>query len=266
METEGRRTDGRQGGADVSNVVRLPVDWLGPREELVPFGPAADRDNEVADFALGAEAFWGEQAASLHEPIQAPMPVVAHPVDEPAPRVAASRRTRRRHSLSFVVVAVSRGGLLAAVCGLACLLVVALVVAGSAGSGSRSVIAGRSMGTAAIRGDTSLGRMLQREEEQAIELASLAGHARRETRRAHVRPRHQTRARTPSGAHATEVSYHAPTSSGQSASDGSYVPSQSSASVTTTAPATHASNSSVSAGPTGPGAPFGPGQMGPAAG
>lgn len=265
METEGRRTDGRQGGEDVSNVVRLPVDWLGPREELVPFGPAADRDDEPADSALSAEAFWGEQAASLHEPIQAPMPVAARVVGT-SQRAAAPRRMRPRRSFSFPVGPVSRGGILAAACGFACFVLVALVVAVSVGTGPARVIANRSTGVAAPHGEESFWRGVQRQEGQAIELASLAGRESRQIRRARVRPRHQTRARTASGPHATEVSYHAPTSSNQSASGGSYVPSQSSASVATTAPTTRGSSSSTSAGPIGPGAPFGPGQMGPAAG
>jgi hypothetical protein len=39
---EGCQTDaGEQDGQRRTNVVRLPRDWLGPREELVPFGPRA---------------------------------------------------------------------------------------------------------------------------------------------------------------------------------------------------------------------------------
>src|SRR5579884_3034182 len=78
----GRRTNGQLGDADQSNVVRLPVDWIGPREDLVPFGPSADQH---PDMALGADAFWGEQAASLHQAIEAPAEVAA------APAAAAGR-------------------------------------------------------------------------------------------------------------------------------------------------------------------------------
>jgi hypothetical protein len=67
-------------------VVRLPRDWLGPREELVPFGPRAgtpDDDqrptvsSETAASQLpepppAAEDFWGERSASIHDVLQAP--------------------------------------------------------------------------------------------------------------------------------------------------------------------------------------------------
>lgn len=87
---EGRETDVRETGPQSqANVVRLPRDWLGPREELVPFGPrVASLDAETAPPADSGEAalssdngeaappsaedFWGERAAAIHDALQAP--------------------------------------------------------------------------------------------------------------------------------------------------------------------------------------------------
>jgi len=78
------------------NVVRLPRDWLGPREELVPFGPedrARAREARAAgglvaapsspagevptadlyaDTPPAATDFWSEDSAALHDAIQGP--------------------------------------------------------------------------------------------------------------------------------------------------------------------------------------------------
>ena len=62
-------------------MVRLPRDWLGPREELVPFGPRADATAaEAAGSAAAppsANDFWGEQSAELQHALQGPEPVGA---------------------------------------------------------------------------------------------------------------------------------------------------------------------------------------------
>ena len=69
--------------------MRLPRDWLGPREELVPFGPGrvpatptsrTDRRRGAApptNYAdrrapPSAEDFWGERSAAIHGALQAP--------------------------------------------------------------------------------------------------------------------------------------------------------------------------------------------------
>jgi hypothetical protein len=58
-------------GEDVlnDNVVRLPRDWLGPRDELIPIGPSANGQTGGSDdrFGLPATAsdFWGEDSSSL---------------------------------------------------------------------------------------------------------------------------------------------------------------------------------------------------------
>ena len=73
------------GDTEAENVIRLPRDWVGPPEELVPIGSRArpregradDRpaDDEAGhDGILDAGDFWGESAASVHHVMQAPTP------------------------------------------------------------------------------------------------------------------------------------------------------------------------------------------------
>lgn len=95
---EGRETEvGDAGPQSQANVVRLPRDWLGPREELVPFGPRvvsldaeaapAGDDGEAAP--PSAEDFWGERAAAIHDALQP----AANPA-QPAVRSAGLAGTR----------------------------------------------------------------------------------------------------------------------------------------------------------------------------
>jgi hypothetical protein len=59
METEGPQTEQEtKEGGPKSNVVRLPRDWLGPRDELVPFGTGASDAGEpdLAEDKPGADA------------------------------------------------------------------------------------------------------------------------------------------------------------------------------------------------------------------
>ena len=80
---EGRQIEARSATETSNKVVRLPRDWLGPPEELVPFGqsspPPADPD--VVGFA--PNDFWGERAAAIHSAVQAPE--VEAPPERPAP-------------------------------------------------------------------------------------------------------------------------------------------------------------------------------------
>jgi hypothetical protein len=75
-------------GAGGDNVIRFPRDWFGSKDDLVPFGPAADRraaeasatpadapaapptdtDEDLAS-ALTANDFWGEASGALHQPV-----------------------------------------------------------------------------------------------------------------------------------------------------------------------------------------------------
>ncbi len=77
-----RRGEHGQDDEDEDKVIRLPRDWLGPRDELVPFGPSAERDDpedqESASRpdeapppeAVSPDDFWGERSASLQGPLE----------------------------------------------------------------------------------------------------------------------------------------------------------------------------------------------------
>ncbi len=56
------------------NVVRFPREWLGPREELVPFGPDADEDQSFASPEDGPADFWGEGSAAVQAVFEASPP------------------------------------------------------------------------------------------------------------------------------------------------------------------------------------------------
>jgi hypothetical protein len=92
------------------NVVRLPRDWLGPREELVPLegttGAAAS-----AGAPPRADDFWGEDSAALQDPWQAPEDTGPAVVSGGGVRQARWRgpafayRGRRRVAASVALVA-----------------------------------------------------------------------------------------------------------------------------------------------------------------
>lgn len=94
------RPDKEPRGEDEDKVIRLPRDWLGPREELVPFGPSAERGGHglrASEPPLGErnppdqdasarpsleevpspppdpvspDDFWGERSAALQGPLE----------------------------------------------------------------------------------------------------------------------------------------------------------------------------------------------------
>ena len=108
MGAGGRTTE--TDGVEADNVIRFPRDWFGSKEDLIPFGPAADRleaeqaarveagsaahagatptDGVLSDpaadplagaapgpggaasAALTASDFWGEDAGALHQPME----------------------------------------------------------------------------------------------------------------------------------------------------------------------------------------------------
>jgi hypothetical protein len=89
VETRGPQDD--EAGTETlreSNVIRLPRDWLGPREELVPlgiggdaasFGIGPDRESTHPDSTDGpgvdqleAADFWGEGSAAVQRALEAP--------------------------------------------------------------------------------------------------------------------------------------------------------------------------------------------------
>ncbi len=99
LETEGPQSDEATGEALAeSNVIRLPRDWLGPREELVPFGTRAEGPTETAGGESRAPEpppraadFWGEESAAVQDALPAPAPAPESPIPQ-APRW----RTRAR--------------------------------------------------------------------------------------------------------------------------------------------------------------------------
>ena len=93
MDPDGRQTaDGR---ALDDNVVRLPRDWLGPRDELIPLGSSANGQSG----AQTASDFWGEASSSLQSALEAPPP--------PREAVAARRALPPRYARSLGVAAVA---------------------------------------------------------------------------------------------------------------------------------------------------------------
>lgn len=79
MESEGPHKEPGPPAGSESNVVRLPRDWLGSRDELVPFGPSADPPRQPEPAGSPPEAtppsasdFWGEESASVQDALQAP--------------------------------------------------------------------------------------------------------------------------------------------------------------------------------------------------
>lgn len=105
--TEGQQTD--SGEAPANKVVRLPRDWLGSRENLVPFGPGSlppaidasvpDYPEVVGDAPPSAEDFWGERSAAIHGALQAPAddaPVAGAPARERHQPTSARRTGARR--------------------------------------------------------------------------------------------------------------------------------------------------------------------------
>jgi hypothetical protein len=114
VESDGPKTEG--GGREArtqGNVVPFPRDWLGPREELVPFGkrayPESDRrpeDPEPTERPLApppADAFWGEGSAEIHAVMPAP-----ETRERPHRRRPHQRRPRRRPTRRTAHRAVAR--------------------------------------------------------------------------------------------------------------------------------------------------------------
>ena len=87
-----------------ANVVPFPRDWLGPRDELVPFGPAAPNESSggSADSdnlgSAAASAFWGEDSAAVQEP-----ELVSVPRDTVSRRFALRGRWMALSALAGVV-------------------------------------------------------------------------------------------------------------------------------------------------------------------
>ena len=249
METEGRKTEhGGEKPGTTNNVVPFPRDWLGPREELIPFGSSAGYGVERSAAAPGAEAFWGGDSGPLHAVVPAPAPTAA----------VAGPRFRQRAGQVAV------GGLVAVV--LAAAVIGRLVGVPAAGSGpavGSDVAAAGFVDLALLRGAVGT---------PAIESSKPAVHHAAERRphpAVHMRHRAAAGARTAAtnstaaasgddrrgragnehqsaGQFNRELERHFTTRRNVQRSDHSSVSS-------------HTAN--VRPGPVGPGAPFGPGQL-----
>jgi hypothetical protein len=67
-----RRRPAEPGSDQEDNIVQLPRDWLGPREELVPFGPSAgpDASKPAESDDVSPEDFWGERSAAVQDTLE----------------------------------------------------------------------------------------------------------------------------------------------------------------------------------------------------
>jgi hypothetical protein len=203
-------TDGasREGLLD-DNVVRLPRDWLGPREELIPFGKSEDGQSGAA-VPPTAEDFWGEGSASVQDALRAP----PSPADSRAALVAvaparwsfwfAQRRTR---VISFAAALTA--------------VVIAVALLGTGGgpgsSPHRQVVAGAVSHSATFAGAGSGLKPAAR----ARTLERALGHRTSDTRphhaieRAHSRPRRVTASTAGTQARQSASAAATPTASAQ---------------------------------------------------
>ncbi len=151
--TEGRQTEaGEREAHPRATVVRLPRDWLGPREELVPFGPRADSQNageavRSDEPPPSAEDFWGERSAAIHDALQAP-------ADDPAAVGAAGTRRPRRslRTLDRRILATAAGTLAVAA--------IVLLAGSSSFSGPSRPAGGSKAAVAAVFG-SGISRLMQ---------------------------------------------------------------------------------------------------------
>lgn len=252
METEGPTTDHRgEEPGTTSNVVPFPRDWLGPREELVPFGAGAEYSVKRSAAAPGAEAFWGGDSGPLHAVL--PQPVAAGGSAGASPRTRAGR--------------LAVAGLAAAVLAAAVFGRLAGVPTGASPSVSSGVAAAGFFDLALLRG--AVGPPMIEPPKPVVHRSPAV--------RTHPTPRVRHRAaagsRTSgqvstaaasSSSSATTVAATPATSTSQTVSSTGSSSSASNPAATSGAP-THSSASSHTAtvrpGPVGPGAPFGPGQL-----
>lgn len=277
--------DGQQPRAG-DNVVRFPGDWIGPREELVPFGAAADALDASMDVnaSLDADAFWGENSASLHEAVQPPR------VDTPrslraVPRAASSAHPSRRARGSWRTLELPRLRFKLVAPGAAACLAVVAVIALSAGFGAS--VSTRKLSLAAV-GSSKVGRRAPADDENAAaglragQVADTEHHGATRLRKpaAHVKLTRRAHSRTDRSPATTSVtggsvtpSYNGEpvsdttsqtidTSTGSDESAAEDSGEVSGAEPSSSTPSETSADSTSAAGPTGPGAPFGPGTQG----
>ncbi len=102
---EGRQIEVGSAPERSDKVVRLPRDWLGPREDLVPFSQSTPPPAEPEIDAFAPSDFWGERAAAIHSVVQAPEdePPPDARAGDPQPPAPKSRLPRRRLAAAAVV-------------------------------------------------------------------------------------------------------------------------------------------------------------------
>jgi hypothetical protein len=251
VETEGPTTEhgGEEPGTN-NNVVPFPRDWLGPREELIPFGSNSGYGAEQSAAAPGAEAFWGGDSGPLHAVL--PEPVAAGG--------AAGARVRMRAGRLAVA------GLAAAVLAAAVFGRLAGLPAGSNPSVGSGVAAAGFFDLALLRG--AVGAPAIESPKPAVHRSPAVhphptAHVRRSAAGSRTSGSGSTAAAS-SASSATTAAARPATSASQTVSSTGSSSSASEPAATSSAP-THSSVSSHTAtvrpGPVGPGAPFGPGQL-----
>jgi len=249
VETEGPKTDhGGEEPGTTNNVVPFPRDWLGPREELIPFGSSAGYGAHETAATPGAEAFWGGESGPLHAVL--PEPAVLSGLGGARIRTRAGR---------LAVAGLAAAVLAAAVLGR--LVGVPTSATPSVGSG---VAAAGFMDLALLRGAVGPPAI------ESSKPATRSAPARRPHPAAHVRRRPAGGSRT-AGTSSTPAAQSSTTAASTPATSTSQTVSSTGSSSTASEPAatsstpTHSSTSSHTAtvrpGPVGPGAPFGPGQL-----
>jgi hypothetical protein len=144
LEPEDRKASGSRSPTPdaADNVVRFPKEWLGPREELVPFGPVAEPpEGEVASVDGGAADFWGEDSAAVQAVVEgAPTGEVAGSSVGSRPRVIVAGEAAIRRALALFPTALSgipRRGLVVGVMFVALVLVITGSVLGAGGQTRR---------------------------------------------------------------------------------------------------------------------------------
>ena len=166
-------------------MVRLPRDWLGPREELVPFGPRASSEDSE-ELPPSAEDFWGERSAAIHDALEAPADTAGRPVG------AHTRRwfDRRPRAAALVGLAI------------ALLVVIGIVSTALGPDGARRPAGGPRVAVAAVFGG-GVSRLLQ------LGIAKLDASVPRNlgTRAASKTARRNPLARTPHRAPAPQVAH-----------------------------------------------------------
>ena len=142
MEDGPHTDDVEDTSQSTSKVVRLPRDWLGPHEELVPFGKRAapagvERGGaEPSGPPPSAEDFWGERSAAIHDAVQSP-------ADEGG--AASASRTTSPHAIAPARRRLAAASILA----VAAATATVIAVLNAAGPGHR-VAAGARLNMAAI--------------------------------------------------------------------------------------------------------------------